>query len=186
MQSVYKFSPQFDDIYSSILASNPTTVLLLRSSGYPEHDALLGKRLSKSEKVCSNRIIFLPKLGKTEFRHAFAHVSFCLDSPGWSGGLTSLDAFSMNCPVITLKGNSTRSNHTTAMLEIMGLNKYITHNQFEYRQLANYLCNDDEELAQARESIRRNKHLLFEDLSCISSFDQHIKQRVHNSHMQCI
>ena len=84
-----------------------------------------------------------------------------IDTIGWSGGNTSLEALFLNKPIITLKGNTLRSNHTAAFLKEIDLEVLIAKNYSEFLQLANKLMENKEFFNFVVNKIIKNKHLIF-------------------------
>ena len=84
-----------------------------------------------------------------------------LDTIGWSGGNTSVEALYFNKPIVTLKGNSLRANHTFAMLKQIKLDVLIANDYKEYLYLANKLIENKDFFNSIVEKISDNKHLIF-------------------------
>ena len=67
----------------------------------------------------ANRVVRLPQRSRVDFLAVLAHSALALDSFGFSGGNTSLDALSVGLPVLTLPGDFMRGRQTFAMLQAM-------------------------------------------------------------------
>ena len=96
-----------------------------------------------------------------KFIDKLAEHKIIIDTIGWSGGNTSLEALFLNKPIITLKGNTLRSNHTAAFLKEIDLEVLIAKNYNEYLQLANKLMENKEFFNFIVSKIIKNKHLIF-------------------------
>jgi predicted O-linked N-acetylglucosamine transferase (SPINDLY family) len=59
-----------------------------------------------------------------------------LDSVGWSGCNTTLEAFAAGLPAVTCRGETMRARHTAAMLEMIGLADCIAETVDAYVTLA--------------------------------------------------
>jgi len=55
-----------------------------------------------------------------------------LDSIGWSGFNTTLDALANDLPIVTLRRGLMRDRHTSAMLDRMGLTAIVCKSIEEY------------------------------------------------------
>ena len=67
-------------------------------------------RLERQLPGASQRIRFLPRLSGHDFIRAQALADVVLDTPGFSGGKTSLEAFSMGQPVVTMPSRTVTRN----------------------------------------------------------------------------
>ncbi len=123
--------------------------------------------------------IFLPHLDFPRFDALMRLSDVFLDSLGWSGCNTALEAITHNLPLITTPGEVMRARHTAAILAMMGLQQYAVGSIDDYVALAAELGCDAERRSEARAEIARRKHLLYRDRTCIEALERFLVTAVH-------
>ena len=164
LQSLLKFLPKYDHLIGVLLEQNKNSTISLLKDRDPYYTKIFIERLLKNKKIKKNfnRLIFLDGHDKKfKFIDKLREHKIVIDTIGWSGGNTSLEALFLNKPIITLKGNSLRSNHTAAFLKEIDLEVLIAKNYTEYLQLANKLMENKEFFNFIVNKIIKNKHLIF-------------------------
>src|SRR5262249_27662147 len=78
------------------------------------------------------RTQWLPELSGADFKRLLQLADVSLDPPGWSGGNTTVDALSLGTPVVTLPGETMRSRHSLAFLQIAGAPGLVAKDEDEY------------------------------------------------------
>ena len=164
LQSLFKFLPKYDHLLGVMLEQNKNSTISLLKDRDPYYTKIFIERLLKNKKIKKNfnRLIFLDGHDeKFKFIDKLTEHKIIIDTIGWSGGNTSLEALFLNKPIITLKGNTLRSNHTAAFLKEIDLEILIAKNYIEYLQLANKLMENKEFFNFIVSKIIKNKHLIF-------------------------
>jgi len=110
--------------------------------------------------VASDRVQWFPRLGFDAYLGVLARADFLLDSLHWSGGLTSLDALSLDVPIVTLPGKLMRGRQTAAMLRLLELPELIASDFDEYLRIAARLAHSPDFRIGLRARIRERKHRL--------------------------
>ena len=121
--SPFKWQPQFTYAVGEILkASTQTTLVVFDSPAASRSrvfDAYLRHHFAPLGIDVAKRVVRLPQRSRVDFLAVLAHSALALDSFGFSGGNTSLDALSVGLPVLTLPGDFMRGRQTFAMLQAM-------------------------------------------------------------------
>jgi protein O-GlcNAc transferase len=164
-QTHYKLLPDHDALFASILANNPESILVLSHGGNALASAALKSRLAP---ILSNnginpeqRLEVHERIPFLRYLEVLAQADVMLDTLQFSGCLTSLDALSMDIPIVTLPGQTMRSRQTAAMLELLELPELIARDTSDYIRIANELgCNADWR-SSIRERISARKHRLY-------------------------
>ena len=86
----------------------------------------------KAEDHC----VFLHSMDMNRFAAASAQCDVMLDSIGWSGGNTTLEALAQDLPVITFEGELMRGRVSAGMLRMMGMPETIAGRVDDYVALA--------------------------------------------------
>jgi protein O-GlcNAc transferase len=162
LQNLLKLPPSFDDVLAQILvASNAELVLFDRSAGISQRyltrlsAALVRYGLDPAQSVRIENA-----LPYAEFLARVQQADLVLDSPGFSGGGTSLDALGVGTPVLTFDGRYARGRQTAAMLRSLGLPQLIAVDDADYVAKAVALLAD----APLRQSLRTHARARRSDL----------------------
>jgi predicted O-linked N-acetylglucosamine transferase (SPINDLY family) len=101
-----------------------------------------------------------------------------LDSVGWSGGNTTLEAATCGMPIVTWPGALMRGRHSAAILKQMGLDQYIAPHAQAYVDLAVRLGTDAAARAEAAQLVTSNRGRLFRDTAPVRALEQFLIQAV--------
>ncbi len=164
-QSLFKIHPDMDEILVKILEGDSRAVLVFFQAGSRAITNAFGSRLSgrlaDAGLQAKGQIKFLPRLGGDVFRSALSLADVMLDTVHWSGGGTSLDAFAVDVPVVTLPGKFMRGRQTAAMLRLMGLESLIASNVDDYVAKAIELASNRGMNESVRETIAKRNSNVF-------------------------
>jgi protein O-GlcNAc transferase len=175
-QSIYKYLPRYDEVFPRIAVAVPhARFLFIR---YAEGDGVneifqerLAKAFAASGLSSSEHCIHLPRLDSADFDAVGGLCDIFLDSIGWSGCNTTLEAIARGLPVVTFPGPTMRSRHTAAILAQMGVMGTTASSLDEYVDIAAALGVDPERRVAARAEIGARKHLLYRDMTCIRALE---------------
>jgi protein O-GlcNAc transferase len=104
--------------------------------------------------VPSDRIEFLDRMPRTEYLEAYHRIDIGLDPFPYNGGTTSLDAFWMGVPVVTLRGASVMSRAGYCFAMNLGLEQLIARSEEEYVRIAASLGRNLTRLSELRLGLR--------------------------------
>ena len=96
----------------------------------------------------------------------------------WSGGVTALETFWGDVPILTLPGAFMRGRHTAAMLNCMDLPELIAADVEDFVGKAATLATDASARARLRELIRERKQRLYRDDRVVDAFADLIEREV--------
>jgi predicted O-linked N-acetylglucosamine transferase (SPINDLY family) len=116
------------------------------------------------------RIVFLPALSYEDFLSLVAVADVMLDPHHFSGMNSTLDAFCVGTPVVTLPTDLQRGRHTFGMYERMGIAECVAHSEVEYAQIAVRLASDSDFRRHVSQSIVNRRQCLFEDDDVVAGF----------------
>ena len=95
-----------------------------------------------------------------------------LDTPHWSGGRTSLDAFAAGLPVVTVPGEYARGRQTFGMLQEMGIPELIARDEGDCATRAVSIALDRTERDRLSAQIReRAPGRIFADMRPVRSLE---------------
>jgi tetratricopeptide (TPR) repeat protein len=175
-QSFYKYLPQYDRILVEIARRVPKAkfVFLCRISPHI-HDLFywrLQKAFAQVELDADRFCIMLPRQTGDDYLSVHLASDIFLDSIGWSGGNTSLEAIACGLPIVTLPGEFMRGRHTYAMLKILEMEATIASNESEYIEIAVRLAEDLDWRNSVVESMRSRHDILYEDTTCVRALEE--------------
>ena len=175
-QSLYKYLPQHDDVFPQIAKVLERCKFVFIKHGTSE---------SVTEVFCDrlrlafedyglnyqNYCIFLSPMDNERFAGTAAIADVFLDSIGWSGGNTTLEAIAHNIPVLTLPGDLMRGRHSMAMLKMMGIEETIASSKEDYVQIAVRLGQDTQYRQYISKLVAENKEKLYSDLKPVRALE---------------
>ena len=181
-QSLYKYLPQYDDIYPRIAQQLDDCQFLFISNPsdfVTEQFRLRIKNVFKRYKMnADNYVIFLPRLDARKYYAINCLSDIYLDSIGWSGGNTTLEAIACNLPVVTIPGKLMRGRHSTAILTMMGLTETIADLLDNYIEIAVRLGKDLERRKHISKKIADNKHNIYQDMKCVTALEEFLERAI--------
>ena len=183
-QSLFKYLPQHDDVFARIAKDLVKCKFVFIEAPQGEYvTEVFRQRLRQAfaefglnyQDYC----IFSPRLDVTEFASTTAIADVFLDSIGWSGCNSTLEAIAHNIPVVTLPGDLMRGRHTMAMLKIMGIEETIAATKEDYVKIAIRLGQDAEYRQQISKLVADNKYKLYGDLKPVRALEEFLLQVVN-------
>ncbi len=169
-QSPFKWSPDFSRAAAEILWQSTDAKLVVFDSPVASRSRVFDDYLQhffEPEKFDVNaRIIRLPQRSREDFLAVLAVCDLALDTFGFSGGNTSLDALSVGLPIVTLPGEFMRGRQTFAMLRALhadGGDALIATDETDFVKRASGLLQDAPARSRLRAGIANHAHKLFND-----------------------
>ena len=107
----------------------------------------------KAEDHC----VFLHGMDMNRFAAASAQCDVMLDSIGWSGGNTTLEALAQDLPVVTFEGELMRGRVSAGMLRMMGMPETIAGTIDDYVALAVRIGQDAAWRAEIKRARRQRQ-----------------------------
>jgi predicted O-linked N-acetylglucosamine transferase (SPINDLY family) len=142
-QTLFKIHPDIDRVFGDLLARDPTGHLVLINDPFGGHwGDLLMKRFGRAIADSAGRVVFVPKASLEEYFGLLTVADVVLDVPTFSGGNSSIEAFSLGVPIVTWPGGFARGRITYACYQQMGIEDLIATNAGEYVDLALRLAGD--------------------------------------------
>ena len=169
-QSPFKWSPQFARTVGEILVQSPDARLVVFDSPDANRsrvfDAYLEHFFVPLGIDTHSRVIRLSQRSRADFLAVLSVCDIALDTFGFSGGNTSLDALSVGLPVVTLPGEFMRGRQTFAMLRALPASVHktlIASDAESYLDIARRLLADSEKRGRLRDEISSHADALFND-----------------------
>ncbi len=181
-QSLFKYLPNHDDIFPRIAKELTNAKFVFIQHESKNVTEVFRQRLSNAFQALGlserDYCIFLPRMDTQTFNNTAAIADVFLDSIGWSGCNSTLEAIAHNIPVVTLPGELMRGRHSLAILKMMGIEEAIASSKEEYVQIAIRLGRDTEYRQYISQLIAQNKHKLYGDLEPIRALEEFLRNVV--------
>ena len=175
-QSLFKYLPQHDDVFPRITSELGSCKFVFIEYDKSESvTEVFRQRLSSAFHELGlnyqDYCIFLPPMNSISFASTSAIADVFLDSIGWSGCNSTLEAIAHNIPVVTLPGDLMRGRHSMAILKMMGIEETIAITKDEYVQIAVRLGQDAEYRQLIKQQVAENKYKLYGDLKPVRALE---------------
>ena len=175
-QSMYKYLPQYDEVFARIAREVPNSQFaFIRYRRGDEVTDLLLDRLAKAFAAqgldAKAHVVVLPRLDQARFVAAVGQADIFLDSLGWSGCNSLLESLAHDLPVVTMPGALMRGRHGSAILAMMDVTETIAPTVDDYVAIAARLGRDSAWRNEIKARMAANKHRLYGDRACIAALE---------------
>jgi predicted O-linked N-acetylglucosamine transferase (SPINDLY family) len=182
-QSLFKFLPQYDDIFPRIARQVGNCRFIFSSVPEiaPAIDRFrirINRAFGRFNLNADDYVVFLPFLDQGRYKELNSLCDVFLDPIGWSGCTSTLEAIECNLPVIALPGLLMRGRESTAILTMMGMEETIADSLDDYIALAIKLGLDIEWRRLISKEIARKKHRIYADRTCITALQAFLENMV--------
>lgn len=181
-QSGQKLLPEQDAVFARILAGDARSDLVLLT-GLPagiefELVARMRPAFDAHGIDFDTRVRVVGQVDEPRFLAELWDADLVLDTLGWSGGVTALETFWGDVPVLAVAGEFMRSRHTAAMLRAMDLPELVADDADDFVARALRLCGDGEARERLRGAIAERKHRLYRDDDVVAAFARLLDARI--------
>lgn len=174
-QSLFKYLPQYDRVFPAIARHLPAARFLFIRHHLPEVSAVFERRMEAAFRTqglsAADHVRIVDRMPRDQFGSFLACGDVYLDSIGWSGGNTTLEAMAHHRPTVTLAADLMRGRHSTGILRRLGLDAFITHSLEEYAARAVALGADAALRRRVSEHIAGRKGLLYRDTAPVRALE---------------
>ncbi len=182
LQSLFKLLPQDDHIYLDILKKHSNCCFWFLQGEKNSITSIFKERISilfqKEGHALEKYSYFHPRCGSEEFLGLVEQSDIILDSFNWSGGNTSLEAISLNKPIVTCPSGFMRGRYTYAILKILDIEETIASSKKEYIEIAVKLASDINFRNFIVNKIKKHKNKLFNDDKPVRFFEDVIRKKL--------
>ncbi len=174
-QSLQKYLPQYDYVFAEIALRVTAAQFVFIASESKYINTKFAKRLDQafanlglqSEQYC----VFVPHQNWHNYLNLNLVSDIFLDSIGWSGGNTALEAIACGLPIVTYPGELMRSRHAYAFLQVMGISDTIAQNGTEYVEISAKLGLDSTWRQEILSKMQERLDLLYDDYTCVQGLE---------------
>ena len=171
---LFKYMSQYDWVLSEIVKRIGKSQLIFFS--YEEKlTAIFKERLKKSFEErnlkIEDHVIFVPWLNREDFYGLLNSADIFLDTIGFSGFNTAMQAVDCLLPIVTLEGQFMRGKFASGILMRMGMSDLIAHTIEEYIELAVRLVQNKEFHKKISLCMNNSRDILYEDKDPIRALE---------------
>jgi predicted O-linked N-acetylglucosamine transferase (SPINDLY family) len=180
LQNLIKLQPAFDAVLARCVRETGAMLVFFElSAGQSQQFCQRLERAFATAGVdFSANVRVVRALPYPDFLAGIAAATLVLDSPGFSGGATSLDAISMGTPIVTFAGASARARQTSAMLKLAGASELIARDFDDYVRIVVELAGDEARRADLRRRLCANADALFENREGVRGLERFLVESI--------
>jgi predicted O-linked N-acetylglucosamine transferase (SPINDLY family) len=171
----FKYAPAQDRVWSEIAKHAPHAHLVYFQKKDNELGAQLATRLERQFKDAGldfrQRVSFLPFLDRERFYGLMRRAHLFLDTIGFSGFNTAMQAVECGLPIVTREGEFMRGRLASGILRRMGMDELVTTSDDAYIELAVALANDLSRRNELAGQITQKRQALFGDLTPVRALE---------------
>jgi len=176
----FKYGPQHDWIYTAIARElGPCQFVFFK---YPlatlaqQLTDRLSAAFSKAGLACRDYVVEVPWLPKARFNSLMRQSTAFLDTIGFSGFNTAIQAIECGLPVITREGRFLRGRLASGVLKRMTLTELIAPTEQDYVNLAVRMGRDGTYRTRAQQLITSWRNVLYGDPSPVRTLEEWLVQ----------
>jgi len=200
-QTLYKFHPKFDEIIVALLEErDDSTVVITYNSDKPVWKDRLARRLKRAlqasgikatentssantngiVRTYDSRVVFLQQMSTSLFWTLMLASDVLLDPFPFGGGTTSLEAFALCRPVVTLPDKQNVPQLTAGMYRAMKMDNsgLIASDVPNFLQKVLRILEDKDHAEHLSNQICQKNHILFENKETIREWESFLSQAV--------
>jgi predicted O-linked N-acetylglucosamine transferase (SPINDLY family) len=171
-QTLYKLHPDMDGLMRGILERDRDGLVVLIEGQFEEFTRQLRARFAVSMPEVQSRIVFVRRMNFGDYMILLAVADVILDTLHFNGMNSSLEAFAVGTPVVTLPSGLQRGRHTQAMYRKMRIDAGIATSRERYIESAVRIATDQSYRQELRELLLARNHVLFRDPRVVAEFER--------------
>lgn len=183
----FKYDPNNDWIFIEIVKRLGTCKLVFfdyREDLTKSFKFRLSEKFRARNLMIDDFVVFSPWLNSKEFYELMQKSTVFLDTIGFSGFNTAIQAIECALPIITKSGEFMRGCLAAGLLKRIGLSELITSSDNEYIDLVVRLAQDQEYHNEVEAKIIKNRLLLYEDTSVVRFLENFLISKLRSNWLE--
>ncbi|HJP81902.1 MAG TPA: tetratricopeptide repeat protein [Fimbriimonadaceae bacterium] len=177
-QSLFKIHPDMDAVFGEILSTDEKGLLVFLTGNERHWDELLMARFRKSIPEVAERTQILRRLNLNEYIGLCDLANVVLDTFYFGGGNSSLEAFSVGAPIVTLPGSMLRGRITYAEYRAMGMMDLVAESAESYTKKALEIAHNPDLRESLRRKILDRNAVLYDNHKPVSELRDFVHEQV--------
>lgn len=194
--SPFKYSPLHDDVWIGIakklrkrfLRRNSGGRLVFFRSRSETIDRMLESRLraafERADVGFDEHVSIIPTLDRARFFGLMRESALMLDTLGFSGFNTAMQAVEAECPLLTFEGEFMRGRLASAIMRQLNLSELVATTKEEFIEKAVELAGDAGRLKRIRAELVKRRDRLFRDLAPVRDLERQLADAVAKSQLR--
>jgi protein O-GlcNAc transferase len=178
----FKYAPQHDAVLVRIARALGRCRFVFFTHRQPELSERLRRRLERAFGAdgldAGDFCVFAPWLEPRFFLGLLERADAMLDTIGFSGFNTAMQAVEAGAPVVTMDGRFLRGRLASGVLKRIGLRELIASSADEYAQIAITLGRDAAYRQRLRRQIEAQRRILYDDEAPIRAMEAFLSDAV--------
>ena len=177
----YKYAPEHDAVFTEIARQLPGARFMFFS--YFESPLLSQKlferlraRFGEEGMEFSRHAIMVPWQGRSMFHGMMKKADVFLDTIGFSGFNTAMQAIECGLPIVTCEGRFMRGRFASAILKRLQLDELVSSDAQSYVACAVRLARDPSCRRAIRARIEQSRNLLYRDPAVIVAMEKLLRE----------
>jgi predicted O-linked N-acetylglucosamine transferase (SPINDLY family) len=177
-QQAYKLMPVMDRLFDEVVRRDPRAIIVLFEPLQTHLREAVEQRMRTHSPNLLARLRYLPMQGYAAYLRVLQLSDVVLDTAPFNGYNTTLDAFAMGTPVVTLAGKTMRDRFGCGLYQAIGLAELVADGEADYVELAVRLAEDPSFRESCQFRIAAGCSTLFEDISAVRGIEELIAKVV--------
>jgi len=179
--TAFKYQAEHDHVLTTIAKEIEGAQLLFFRQRPENLSDLLKLRLERAfhqERLDFHRCVrFLPAQPLAAFHGLLSRADVALDTIGFSGYNTAIQAIEAGLPVITREGQFLRGRLASGILRQLGMTELIAQTTADYVRLCGTLINDSQWRGRIRSDLAQRRPVLYDDVAPILHLQKVLSDR---------
>ena len=179
-QSLFKYLPENDEVWVNIRKQVPNAHFVFIHNKSSKITNRLKTRLASQFQAVGleleDSVTFVEQLAFEDYLQLNGLCDIYLDSLGWSGGNTSLEALAWGLPMVTLAGQWMRGRHTAAILSEMDMGDWVANDRSGYVERAIMLGEDEARRKSVSEMLIERSRLIYGDTDSLRALEGFLRK----------
>jgi predicted O-linked N-acetylglucosamine transferase (SPINDLY family) len=180
----FKYAPAHDRLWVEIARRGGASRLVFfrpeDSEASPAFEGRITRAFTAAGLRLADHATFLPQLDRSRFFALMQRAHLMLDTIGFSGFNTVIQAIECGLPVVAREGRFLRGRLGSGILRHIGMDALVTDSDDAYVELAVALTRDPARCDQLRDEIVRRRSSLFGDIAPVRALESFLESAARN------
>jgi protein O-GlcNAc transferase len=178
--SPFKYAPRDDALLADIARRCSPCKLVFFGEAGDAKPAMLEKRLRLAFDAAAvsfdDHVLFIPWQTQRAFFGLLQQTDVFLDSAGFSGFNTAMQAVQCGAPIVAWEGAYMRGRFASGILRQMGMDEWVACSADEFARCVERLCADKGLRQRVREQMAQASPKLFNDKATVDAFAAYLQE----------